>query len=129
LIQEFFPESFGEDIRVFVVGQKIVACMKRKSTNGDFRSNLAQGGRGEPCTLTSAEEELALKAASALQLQIAGVDLLRTHKGSLILEANPCPGLEGIEKYTQSNVACAIIKHIEEVHEIHSSSGRTDTHF
>ncbi len=128
LIQEAFPESFGEDIRVFVIGGKIVASMKRKS-NQDFRSNLALGGIGEPCTLTSTEEEIVLKTTSALNLQIAGVDLLRTHKGSLILEANPCPGLEGIEKYTHINVARAIITYIEELHDFHSSSGRVTAHF
>lgn len=112
LVQEAFPECFGEDIRAFVVGGKIIACMKRKSTQ-DFRSNLALGGMGEICLLTSTEEDLVLKTVTALKLQIAGVDLLRTHRGSLILEANPCPGLEGIEKYTQVNVARAIIQHIE----------------
>lgn len=127
LIQEGFPEAFGEDLRVFVVGGKIIACMKRKSAQ-DFRSNLALGAEGEPCTLTSAEEELVLNSTAALKLQIAGVDLLRTHKGSLILEANPCPGLEGIEKYTQVNVARAIIKYAEELHDTHTSSGRTVTH-
>lgn len=120
LIQEAFAESFGEDIRVFVVNGKIIASMKRKSSK-DFRSNLAQGGVGEICTLTEAETALALNAASVLGLQIAGVDILRTHKGSLILEANPCPGLEGIEKYTLVNVARAIIKFIEELHHGHSS--------
>lgn len=119
LVQEAFPESFGEDVRIFIVGGKIIASMKRKSTK-DFRSNLAQGGIGEFCTITEAEAALALNAASILGLQIAGVDILRTHKGSLILEANPCPGLEGIEKYTSVNVAHAIIKFIEEHHHGHA---------
>ncbi|MDG0816362.1 ATP-grasp domain-containing protein [Bdellovibrio svalbardensis] len=127
LIQEAFPESFGEDIRAFVVGDKIVASMKRKSTH-DFRSNLSLGAVGEVCTLSPTEEELVLKTTAALKMDIAGVDLLRTHKGSLILEANPCPGLEGIEKYTPVNVARAIIEHIEEMHEHHSASGRTSTY-
>lgn len=114
LVQEAYPESFGEDVRAFVVGHKIIASMKRKSTH-DFRSNLALGATAEKCTLTSREEELVLKTAETFALEICGIDILRTHKGSLILEVNPCPGLEGIEKYTQVNVTRAIIRHIEEL--------------
>ncbi|WP_168196430.1 RimK family alpha-L-glutamate ligase [Bdellovibrio sp. NC01] len=114
LAQDAYPESFGEDVRAFVVGRKIIASMKRKSTH-DFRSNLALGATAEPCTLTAREEELVLKTAELFNLEICGIDILRTHKGSLILEVNPCPGLEGIEKYTQVNVTRAIIRHIEEL--------------
>lgn len=122
LLQEAFPETFGEDIRAFVVGDKIISSMKRRSKT-DFRSNISLGGTAEPCSLSSSEEALILQATESLQLDIAGVDLLRTHKGSLILEANPCPGLEGIEKYTQINVARAIIKYIEEQYEKQSGKG------
>ena len=113
LIQEAFQESFGEDIRILVMKQKIIASMKRTS-HSDFRSNIALGGQGEPVTLSEAECQLAVQAAETLGLQLAGIDILRTHKGPILLEANPCPGLEGIEKFTLRNVARDIIQRVEE---------------
>ncbi|MNK07848.1 Ribosomal protein S6 modification protein [compost metagenome] len=114
LIQEWISEAEGADVRAFVVGGKVVASMKRIAGEGEFRSNLHRGGHAETCALTAAEQDLALKLCQHLDLDIAGVDFLRSHRGSLILEANPCPGLEGIEKCTKINIAGEIIKFIEE---------------
>jgi len=110
LMQEWIEESQGEDIRAFVVNNEVVAAMKRKALPGEFRSNLHLGGIGEKCTLKSEEASMAVELCQKLQLTVAGIDLLRSHRGSLILEANPCPGLEGIEKYSQINVAKKIIE-------------------
>jgi ribosomal protein S6--L-glutamate ligase len=122
LVQEYFPEAFGTDIRAFVVGHEIKAAMKRTAQPGEFRSNLALGATGEPCDLEPHESELILKTVRTLGLQVSGVDLLRTRKGSLVLEANPCPGLEGIEKYSQQNLANSIIQYAEELYDKHKTS-------
>jgi len=121
LVQTFYPEAFGTDVRAFVVGNQIVAAMKRTAQRGEFRSNLSLGATAEPCTLSAEESEIVLKAVTCLNLQVSGVDLLRTRKGSLVLEANPCPGLEGIEKYTKQNLAEKIIKYAEELYDKTSS--------
>lgn len=122
LLQEFYPEAFGTDVRAFVINGKIHAAMKRTAKPGEFRSNLALGGTAEPVELSHEECELVLKTTRTLGLQVSGVDLLRTRKGSLVLEANPCPGLEGIEKYSQQNLAKNIIQYAEELYGAHQTS-------
>lgn len=112
LLQEYIKESAGTDIRAFVVGSRVVASMQRQSLDGDFRSNLHQGGAGTPIKLTEAEKKVAIKAASAMGLHIAGVDLMRSSRGPLVLEVNASPGF-GIEKVTGRNVAEKIIEYIE----------------
>jgi len=113
LLQEFVKESKSEDIRAFVVGDKVVTAMKRIGAKNDFRSNIHQGGRGEIAKLTDKEKEIAIKSAQLLNLPIAGVDLIRSKRGPLVLEVNSTPGLQGIETFTKVNVAEEIIKYIE----------------
>lgn len=113
LLQEFVKESAGEDIRVFVVGGKVVASMKRQSLDDDFRSNLHQGGEGARVQLTEDEKKTALKAARAMGLPICGVDIMRSARGPLVLEVNSSPGF-GIEKVTGTNVAEKIIEYVEQ---------------
>lgn len=113
IVQEFISESKGADIRVFVVDGKVVGAMKRQGKEGEFRSNLHQGGSGELIKLSKAERVAALKAASSMDLQVAGVDMLQSERGPLILEVNSSPGLQGIEKTTNKNIAGSIIKYIE----------------
>lgn len=112
LLQEYIEESAGEDIRAIVVGGRVVASMKRQSLDDDFRSNLHQGGEGTPIKLTDAERKTAIKAAKAMGLNICGVDMMRSKKGPLVLEVNSSPGFS-LEKYTNRNVAGAIIEYIE----------------
>ncbi|HHB78816.1 MAG TPA: RimK family alpha-L-glutamate ligase [Saprospiraceae bacterium] len=113
MIQQFIEESNGEDIRAFVVGDKIVAAMKRIGADGDFRSNIHRGGKGEMVQLTQIEKKIALKATKYLGLPVAGVDMIRSKTGPLLIEVNSTPGLEGIEGTTKINIAEAIIKHLE----------------
>jgi len=113
IVQEFISESKGADIRVFVVDGKVVGAMKRQGKEGEFRSNLHQGGSGELIKLSKAERVAALKAASSMDLQVAGVDMLQSERGPLILEVNSSPGLQGIEKTTNKDIAGSIIKYIE----------------
>jgi ribosomal protein S6--L-glutamate ligase len=113
LVQEFIKESKGEDIRCFVVGEKVIASMKRTGAEGEFRSNLHRGGSAVPIKITSTERKTALFAAKAMGLNVAGVDLLRSNKGPLIMEVNSSPGLEGIERVTGKNVAGSIYDLIE----------------
>ena len=112
LLQEFIKESAGTDIRAFVVGAKVVASMKRQSLDDDFRSNLHNGGSGTPIKLTPEEEKVAIKAARVMGLSIAGVDIMRSERGPLVLEVNASPGF-GIEKVTGRNVAGKIIEYVE----------------
>ena len=112
LLQEFIRESAGTDIRAFVVGSQVVASMKRQSLDGDFRSNLHKGGEGAIVKLTDAERKMCVRAARAMGLIVAGVDLMRSQRGPLILEVNASPGF-GIEKVTKRNVAGKIIEYIE----------------
>lgn len=112
LIQEYVKESAGTDIRAFVVGSQVVASMQRQSLDDDFRSNLHKGGLGTPIKLTDVEKKLAVKAARAMGLHVAGVDLMRSSRGPLVLEVNASPGF-GIEKVTNRNVAGKIIDYIE----------------
>lgn len=112
LLQEYIKESAGTDIRAFVVGNQVVASMKRASLDDDFRSNLHQGGEGTPIKLTSEEKKTALKAARAMGLHICGVDMMRSNRGPLVLEVNASPGF-GIEKVTGRDVASKIIEYVE----------------
>lgn len=113
LIQEYISESKGKDVRAFVVGGKVVAAMKRTAPEGEFRSNIHRGGMGMNIELTKEEENLVIKTAKVMNLTVCGVDLLQSDRGPLILEVNSSPGLEGIEKYTQVDVAGSIIEHME----------------
>lgn len=112
LLQEFVKESAGTDIRAFVVGGRVVASMQRQSLDDDFRSNLHKGGEGTKIKLTADEKKMAIKAARAMGLHVAGVDLMRSERGPLILEVNASPGF-GIEQVTGRNVAGAIIDYVE----------------
>ncbi|MDZ4839765.1 MAG: 30S ribosomal protein S6--L-glutamate ligase [Bacteroidota bacterium] len=113
LVQEFIKEANGRDIRVLIVGDRVVASMARQSTKGEFRSNLHQGGYAQKVRLTKAERQIAIDAAKALGLSICGVDLLQSERGPLVMEVNSSPGLEGIEKSTGVNVADKIFTYIE----------------
>jgi ribosomal protein S6--L-glutamate ligase len=113
LMQEYIEEAGGQDIRAIIVGNQIVACIQRQSLDDDFRANLHQGGTASVITLTAEEKKTAIKAAKAMGLQICGVDMLRSNRGTLVLEVNSAPGLEGIEKATGRGVAEKIIEHIE----------------
>ena len=113
LIQEFIKEAAGSDIRCFVVGGKVVASMMRTAKQGEFRSNLHRGGRAESLKITEAERKTAIQAAKEMNLPVAGVDLLRSKRGPLVLEVNSSPGLKGIETATEIDVSCEIIKYIE----------------
>ncbi len=112
LLQEYIKESAGTDIRAFVVGSRVVASMKRQSLDDDFRSNLHKGGGGVSIKLTPEENRIAVKAAKAMGLHIAGVDLMRSDRGPLVLEVNASPGF-GIEKITKRNVAEKIVDYVE----------------
>lgn len=113
LVQEFVKEAKGADIRCFVVGDRIVASMLRQGAEGEFRSNIHRGGSGHKVKISPDERNTAVKAVAALGLGVAGVDLLRSNSGPVVMEVNSSPGLEGIEKTTQIDVAEKIIKHIE----------------
>jgi ribosomal protein S6--L-glutamate ligase len=113
LVQEFIKESNGCDIRAFVIGDKVVASMMRRAKEGEFRSNLHRGGSAVPVKITEEEARVAINAARALGLNVAGVDLLRSTRGPLVLEVNSSPGLQGIEASTGLDIAGMIIDHIE----------------
>lgn len=113
IVQEFIKESRGEDIRAFVVDGHVVGAMVRTAKEGEFRSNLHRGGSAKVIELTLEEEIAAIKAANAMKLGIAGVDMLRSERGPLIIEVNSSPGLEGIESATGVDIAGQIIKYIE----------------
>ena len=113
LVQEFIREANGADIRCFVVGGKVVAAMRRQGREGEFRSNLHRGGSASVAQLNAAETDTALRAARVMGLNVAGVDLLRSKRGPLVLEVNSSPGLEGIEAATQVDVGGEIIEYIE----------------
>jgi ribosomal protein S6--L-glutamate ligase len=113
IAQEFIKESGGADIRAFVVDGQVVGAMKRQGKEGEFRSNLHRGGSASIIELSDAEELTALKATKAMGLGIAGVDMLQSSKGPLVLEVNSSPGLEGIEGATKKDIAKEIIKYLE----------------
>ncbi|KAB2847273.1 MAG: 30S ribosomal protein S6--L-glutamate ligase [Hyphomicrobiaceae bacterium] len=113
LVQEFIKEAEGSDVRVLVVGEEAVAAMKRTGRPGEFRSNLHRGGKAEPTDITPEERQTAVRAARALGLNVAGVDMLRSKRGPVIMEVNSSPGLEGIETATRIDVAGRIIEFLE----------------
>ncbi|MFT5777558.1 MAG: ribosomal protein S6--L-glutamate ligase, partial [Crocinitomicaceae bacterium] len=113
IAQEFIKESKGADIRVFVVDGVVIGAMKRQGKEGEFRSNLHRGGTATLIELTDDEETTALKAAKAMGLGVAGVDMLQSDSGPMVLEINSSPGLEGIEAATKKDIAKEIIRYIE----------------
>jgi ribosomal protein S6--L-glutamate ligase len=114
MVQEYIKESKGADVRCFVIGNKVVAAMERKAKPGEFRSNIHRGGSTRIVELTEKETNTALSAAKIMGLNVAGVDLLRSDRGPLIMEVNSSPGLEGIEKATGIDVAELMIEFIEQ---------------
>ena len=113
IVQEFIKEANGSDIRALVVDGKIVGAMKRQAREGEFRSNLHRGGTARIITLSREEEQAAIQAAATMKLGVAGVDMLPSTRGPLILEVNSSPGLEGIERATGTDIATEIISYIE----------------
>ncbi|NLO79884.1 MAG: 30S ribosomal protein S6--L-glutamate ligase [Xanthomonadaceae bacterium] len=123
LTQEFIAEAKGADIRCFVIGDRVVAAMKRQAKDGEFRSNLHRGGTAMAVKITPQERATAVRAARTMGLNVAGVDLMRSHHGPVVLEVNSSPGLEGIESATGKNIAGLIIEFIEK----NARPGRTKT--
>jgi len=123
LVQEFIKEAEGADIRCFVIGDKVVAAMMRKGKEGEFRSNLHRGGTASVVTITPEERSTAVRAARIIGLNVAGVDLLRSSHGPVVMEVNSSPGLQGIEKATGKDVAGTIIEYVEK----HAKQGKTRT--
>ncbi len=113
LVQEFISESRGCDIRCFVIGNQVVAAMQRTAKSGEFRSNLHRGGSAHPVRISKAERETALRAAKIMGLNVAGVDLLRSKRGPMVMEVNSSPGLEGIEQASGTDIATRIISFVE----------------
>jgi ribosomal protein S6--L-glutamate ligase len=113
LIQQFISEAKGSDIRAIVVGRKVVSAMRRQAVSGEFRSNLHRGGKPKQVLLTPEYRKTALAAARVLGLRMAGVDMIESRDGPMIMEVNSSPGLEGIQKATRVDVAGAVIEHIE----------------
>jgi ribosomal protein S6--L-glutamate ligase len=123
LVQEFIKEAGGVDIRALVVGGAVVASMMRSSKSGEFRANLHRGGKAEPVALSQDEHKTAIRAAEVLGLNVCGVDMLRSHRGPLVVEVNSSPGIEGMEQASGADVAAAMI----EVLERHARRGETRT--
>jgi len=123
MVQEFIKEAGGSDIRCFVIGEKVVASMKRTGKEGEFRSNLHRGGTAEVIKITPEERSTAVRSARVMGLNVAGVDLLRSNHGPVVMEVNSSPGLEGIENATGKDVAGLIIGFIEK----NAKHGKTKT--
>jgi len=119
LVQQYISEAKGADIRCFVVGNKVVAAMKRQAKAGEFRSNLHRGGTATAVKLSSAERKTALQAAKCMGLAVAGVDILQSKEGPVVMEVNSSPGLEGIEAATTVDVAGAILDYLENQYQKH----------
>lgn len=115
LVQEYIKEAKGADIRCFVIGKRVVASMQRQAKAGEFRANIHRGATAKSIKITAKERKVAIKAAQLMGLNVAGVDLLRSKRGPMVLEVNSSPGLEGIEKVTQKNIAEQIIRFMERV--------------
>jgi ribosomal protein S6--L-glutamate ligase len=113
MVQEFIKEADGSDIRCFVVGDKVVAAMKRQAAEGEFRSNLHRGGSASLIRLTPEERSTAVRAAKIMGLNVCGVDMLRSNHGPVIMEVNSSPGLKGIEEASGKDIASMIIQFIE----------------
>lgn len=125
LVQEYIEESHGKDIRALVVGGEVVACMRRRANGNEFRSNFHLGGSVEKIEIDPEFEQIAIKAAKILDLEIAGVDLLESKRGALVLEVNSSPGLEGIERASENNVAGAIAKRLNDLLRIYEQNKNT----
>jgi ribosomal protein S6--L-glutamate ligase len=123
LVQEFIAEAGGADIRCLVIGERVVASMQRQAAEGEFRSNLHRGGTAKLVKITPEERSTAVRAARIMGLNVAGVDILRSNHGPVVMEVNSSPGLEGIEKATGKDVAAMIIDYIEK----NAKPGRTKT--
>jgi len=123
LVQEYIKEAKGADIRCFVIGGKVVAAMQRQAAAGEFRSNLHRGGTSSLIRITPEERSTAVRAANIMGLNVAGVDLLRSNHGPVVMEVNSSPGLEGIEDATGKNIAGQIIEYIEN----NAKQGKTKT--
>ncbi len=123
LVQEYIKEAKGADIRCFVIGGKVVASMQRKAAPGEFRSNLHRGGNASLIKITPEERSTAVRAAKIMGLNVAGVDLLRSNHGPVVMEVNSSPGLEGIETATGKDIARQIIEYIEK----NAKEGKTKT--
>ncbi|HLF12330.1 MAG TPA: 30S ribosomal protein S6--L-glutamate ligase [Gammaproteobacteria bacterium] len=123
LVQRFIKEASGSDVRCFVIGGKVVAAMQRQAPEGEFRSNLHRGGSAHVVKITSQERAVAIRAARIIGLNVAGVDILRSERGPLVIEVNSSPGLEGIEETTGIDIASLIIEYIEK----NAKLGRTRT--
>ncbi|GBU12868.1 ribosomal protein S6 modification protein [Enterobacterales bacterium] len=113
LVQEYIREAEGRDIRCLVVGKRVVGAIERQAKAGDFRSNLHRGGTANKVQITAEEKAIAIKAACTLGLDVAGVDILRSNRGPLVMEVNASPGLEGIESTTGLDIAAMMINYIE----------------
>ncbi len=116
MVQEYIKEAGGADIRCFVVGDKVIAAMKRQAKAGEFRSNLHRGGSSSLIKITPEERMTAIRAAKVMGLNVAGVDILRSNHGPVVMEVNSSPGLEGIEQTTEKDVAGIIIEYLEKNH-------------
>ncbi len=123
LVQQFIKEAGGADIRCFVVGEKVVAAMKRQGAEGEFRSNIHRGGSASLVTITAEERKTALRAANTMGLNVCGVDILRSENGPVVMEVNSSPGLEGIETATGKDIAGDVIRFIEKT----AKKGKTGT--
>ncbi len=123
LVQEFIKEAGGSDIRCFIIGDKVVAAMKRQAKEGEFRSNLHRGGSAELVRITPTERSTAVRAARIVGLNVAGVDILRSNHGPVVLEVNSSPGLEGIETATKKDIASQVIEFLEK----NAKPGKTGT--
>ena len=122
LVQEFVAEAEGADLRCLVVGDRVVAAMRRQAAEGEFRSNLHRGGEGSAAQASAEEQAVAVRSARALGLGVAGVDLIRSARGPLVLEVNSTPGLEGVESACAVDVAGAIIDHIDAEYKLYKST-------
>ncbi len=128
MVQEFIKEAGGSDIRCFVVGDRVVAAMKRQGPEGEFRSNLHRGGSATLVRLTPEERSTAVRAARIMGLEVCGVDILRSNHGPVVMEVNSSPGLEGIESASKKDVAVTIIQHLEKrVSAVQNRASRSKT--
>jgi ribosomal protein S6--L-glutamate ligase len=123
LVQEFIKEAGGTDIRALVVGGRVIAAMKRSGAEGEFRSNLHRGGSATPIKISPEERSTAVRAAKAMGLNVCGVDMLRANHGAVVMEVNSSPGLEGVEKATNIDIAGQIIEFLEK----NAKPGKTKT--
>ncbi|MEL7250306.1 MAG: RimK family alpha-L-glutamate ligase [Bacteroidota bacterium] len=125
ILQEYVPEAKGADLRVIVVADQIVASMRRQAKPGEFRSNLHRGASAVPIELSKKEQKLVRDVVSCLGIEVAGVDLLPSERGALVMEVNASPGLEGIEKTTGVDVAGAIVQHVDRKYRLLNSASQT----